>query len=124
MNLNKLLQGRYSKVMVKLPTQRIFDLLKQCRIIICGQGMQRKRRTEQLSLENSRVMEVKFIKHDGAIKELKEFRSAWAIEQPAYTTPWMEQGNVMRLNDREGRYWKVRMIICRHGMQRKYGPNN
>ena len=43
-------------------------------------------------------MELKIIKHD---EELKEFWSACTIEQPAYTTPLMEQGIVKRLNDRE-----------------------
>ena len=38
--------------------------------------MQRKRRTEQLSLENGRDMELQLIKHDEALKELKEFQSA------------------------------------------------
>ena len=38
-------------------------------------------------------MELKLIKHDEALKELKEVWSAWTIEQNAYTTPWMEQGN-------------------------------
>ena len=33
----------------------------------------KKKRTEQLSLENGRVMELKLIKHDEALKELKEF---------------------------------------------------
>jgi len=42
-------------------------------MIICRQGMQRKRRTEQLSLGNGKVMELKLIKHDEALKELKEF---------------------------------------------------
>ena len=65
--------------------------------------MQRKKRTEQLSLENGRVMELKLIKHDKALKELKEFWSAWTIEQPAYTTPLMEQGIAMRLNDLESK---------------------
>ena len=35
--------------------------------------MQRKRRAEQLSFDNGRVMELKLIKHDEALKELKEF---------------------------------------------------
>ena len=48
-------------------------------------------------------MELKLIKHDEALKELKEFWSAWAIEQPAYTTLLMEQGIVKRLNDPESK---------------------
>ena len=36
-------------------------------------GMQRKGRTEQMSLRNGKVMEVKLIKHDEALEELKEF---------------------------------------------------
>ena len=48
-------------------------------------------------------MELKWIKHDEALKDLagqlKEISSAWTIEQNAYTTPWMEQGILMRLND-------------------------
>ena len=47
------------------------------RPIICGQGMQRKRRTEQLSVENGRFMELQSIKNDeasevlaGQVKEL------------------------------------------------------
>ena len=39
----KLLQGRYCKIMVKSSTQWILDRRKQCRIIICGQGIQRKK---------------------------------------------------------------------------------
>ena len=42
-------------------------------MIICGPGMQRKRRAGQLSLENGRVIELKLIKHDETLKELKEF---------------------------------------------------
>ena len=34
---------------------------------ICGQGMQRKRRIEQLSLGNGKVEEFKLVKHDGAL---------------------------------------------------------
>ena len=59
--------------MVKLSTQRILDRRKQYRIIICGEGMQRERITEQLSLENGKVMELKLIEHDEALKELTEF---------------------------------------------------
>ena len=59
--------------MVKSSTQRKIDRRAKYRVIICGQGMQRKRRTEQLSFENGRVMELKLIKHDEALKELKEF---------------------------------------------------
>ena len=35
--------------------------------------MQRKRKTEQLGLGNGKVVELKLIKHDEALKELKEF---------------------------------------------------
>ena len=65
--------------MVKSSTQRIIDRRAQYRVIICGKGMQRKRRTEQLSFEHGRVMKLKLIKHDKALqelmklKELKEF---------------------------------------------------
>ena len=37
---------------------------------ICGQGMQRNRRTEQLSLEKGEIMELKIIKHDEVLKGL------------------------------------------------------
>ena len=40
---------------------------------------------------------------DGALKELKEFKSAWPIEQNAYTTLFMEQGIVKRQNDLESK---------------------
>ena len=46
-------------------------------------------------------MELKLIKHDEALGELKEFWSAWTIEQPAYKTLLKEQGIVKRLNDPE-----------------------
>ncbi len=49
-------------------------------------------------------MELKLIKHDEALQELKEVWSAWTIEQNAYTTPWMEQGILKRLND-----WAARL---------------
>ena len=55
--------------MVKSSTQRIIDR-KQNRIIICAQGTQRKGRTEQLSLENGRAMELKFIRNDAVLKDL------------------------------------------------------
>ena len=52
-------------------------------------------------------MELKLIKHDEALKDLagqlKEFFSALTIEQHAYTTPWIEQGILKRLNDWEAR---------------------
>ena len=35
--------------------------------------MQRKRRTEQLSLRNGKVIGLKIFKHDEALKELKGF---------------------------------------------------
>ena len=81
------------------------------KMIICKQGIQRKRRTEQLGLGNGRVMELKLVKHDDALQELKEFWSAWTIEQPANTTPLMEQGIMMRLNDRESK--KILQAITR-----------
>ena len=59
--------------MVKSPTQRILDQRKQFRIVICGQGIQRKRRTKQVSHGNCKVMKLKLIKHDGELLELKEF---------------------------------------------------
>ena len=53
-------------------------------------------------------MELKLIKHDEALKDLagqlKKVWSAWTIEQNAYTTPWMEQGVLKRLND-----WAARL---------------
>ena len=66
--------------MAKSSTQRILDRRKQFRMIICGQGIQRKRRIEQLNLENGRVEELKLIKHDETLKELeKSWRmSDWA----------------------------------------------
>ena len=72
----KQLQVRYYAVMVKSPMQRIIDRRKQCRIAICGKGMQRKKRTEQLSLRNGRAMELKLVKNDEALYELKGFWSA------------------------------------------------
>ena len=59
--------------MVKSPVLRISDRRKQYRKVICGQGMQRKRMTEQLSLGNSEVEELKLVKHGGALLELKAF---------------------------------------------------
>ena len=56
-----------------------------------------------MSLGNGRVAELNLIKHDGALKDLKEFWSAWTIEQPAYKTQWMEQGIPVRLNDCESK---------------------
>ena len=56
-----------------------------------------------MSFENWRVMELKLIKHDGALKELKEFWSAWAIEQPVYTTLLIKQGIAKRLDDLESK---------------------
>ena len=48
-------------------------------------------------------MELKLIEHDEALKDLagqlKDFFSAWTIEQHAYKTPWMEQGILRRLDD-------------------------
>ena len=57
------------KVTVKSSAKRILDR-KQYRMIVCGQGVQWKRRTEQLSLENDRVIELKCIKNDQALKDL------------------------------------------------------
>ena len=62
--------------MAKSPTQRVLDRREQYRMTICGQDRQRKRRTEQLSLGDGKVMESKLIKHDAVMRELKEFRSA------------------------------------------------
>ena len=46
-------------------------------LIICGQEMQRKRWTKQMSLGNGKVLELKLIKHDEVLKDpagqLKEF---------------------------------------------------
>ena len=39
-------------------------------MIVCGQGIQRKRWTEQLSLGNGKVMELKLIKHDKGLNEV------------------------------------------------------
>ena len=68
--------------MVKSSAQRIVDL-GQCRMIHCGQGMQSKRRTEKLSLENGIVTELKFIKNDKALKDpagqLKELNATYII---------------------------------------------
>ena len=66
-NFFKLLQGRCCMVMVKSSTQRILDRRKQYRMAICGQGMPGYRKTEQLSLGNGKVMELKLIKHDEAL---------------------------------------------------------
>ena len=40
-------------------------------MIICSQGMQRKRRAEQLSLGNVKIIDLKLIKHDEALGDLK-----------------------------------------------------
>ena len=56
--------------MVKLSTQRILDRREQYRMIICGQEMQRKRRAEQPSLVNVKIIELKLIKHDEAFEDL------------------------------------------------------
>jgi len=48
-------------------------------------------------------MVLKLIKHDEALEglagQLKEFFSTLTTEQHAYTTPWIEQGILKRLND-------------------------
>ena len=63
--------------------------------------MQRKRKTEQLSIGKKKIMGLKLINE--ALKnlavQLKEFFSALTIEQHAYTTPFLEQGNLKRLDD-------------------------
>ena len=59
--------------MIKSPTQRELYRRKQYRMIIFWQGMQRKKRTEQLRLGNRIVMELKLIKHDKELYELNEF---------------------------------------------------
>ena len=68
----QVLQGRYCIVMVKLPTQRILDQREQYRMIIVGKRMQRKRRAEQLSLGNVKIIDLKLIKHDEALEDLKK----------------------------------------------------
>ena len=42
------------------------------RLIMCGQGIQRKRWIEQLGLGNGEVMELKFIQNDEALKYFAE----------------------------------------------------
>ena len=63
--------------------------------------------TEQISIENCKVMELKLVKQDREKKDLvwqqKEVWSAWTSEQNAYTTPWIEQGIQKRLNERAAR---------------------
>ena len=54
-------------IMLKSSTQRILYRRKQFRVLICRQGMQRKKKTEQLRLGNGKVMELKLIKHDEAL---------------------------------------------------------
>ena len=61
-------------------------------MVIRGQSIKKKkmdRTTDQFG--NGKVMELKQIKHDEALKDLagqlKKLFGAWAIEQPAYTTP-------------------------------------
>ena len=53
-------------------------------------------------------MELQLIKRDEALKylagQLKEFWSAWTIEQYANTSPWMEQGILKRLDDKAVRW--------------------
>ena len=66
-NYWKLLQWRYCKVIVKPSTQRILNQRKQSRLISCGQGMQRNRRTKQLSLGDGEVEELKLVERDGAL---------------------------------------------------------
>ena len=68
----QVLQGRYCIVMVKLQTQRILDQREQYRMIIVGKRMQRKRRAEQLSLGNVKIIDLKLIKHDEALEDLKK----------------------------------------------------
>ena len=40
-----------------------------------------------MSLGSGKVIELKLIKHDEALEDLKEFWSAWTIEQHAYRAP-------------------------------------
>ena len=62
-------------------------------------------------------MELKLIKHDVALQELKEVWSAWTIEQNAYTTPWMEQGILKRMND-----WAAGLHNAVDGARNSYAP--
>ena len=48
-----------------------------------------------MSLKNSKVMESKIVKQDGALEDLTgsyaSSESTWTIEQNAYTARWMER---------------------------------
>ena len=63
--------------MAKSPTQRTLDQRDEFGMTIYGKSMQGKRRTEKRNIENAKVMELKILKHDGALdsiaRELKEF---------------------------------------------------
>ena len=55
-----------------------------------------------MSLGNGKNMDLKLIKHDGTLRKLKEFWSAWTIEQHAYRAPYQ----------------------CGQDLHRKSGPKN
>ena len=83
--------------MVKLPTQLISDQREQYRMVICGKRMQRKRRAEQLSLGNVKIIDLKLIKHDEALEDLKKNSEAperlWILN----TVESYNKGNIARL---------------------------
>ena len=56
-SLCELLQGKYCKVNSQV-VNATNENDKQYRMVICRQGIQRKRRTEQLGLRNGKVMEL------------------------------------------------------------------
>ena len=60
----------FCKAMARSSTQRILDRREQLKIPICGQGMQKKRRIENLSLGYLKVMGFKLIKRDEALQEM------------------------------------------------------
>ena len=70
------------------------------RLIICGQGMQRNRWTEKLSIGNGKVMELNLIKHDGALKDLRNLlessRNTEAPESPSSTLAGRRGWSVFR----------------------------
>ena len=49
---------------------RIFYRRRQFRVIVLGEGMQRKKRTKQVSIKNGRFMEFTFIMNNSLLKGL------------------------------------------------------
>ena len=67
----------------------------------------KKRWTEQLGIGNGKVMELKLIKHDEALNELKELWSACTTEQHAYRAPYhFRAKDTKKIMDRKTEYMK------------------